>query len=98
MEWYEIIHVRLFNRKDMEAALGIFSQLKLPVFSEGIKAIKLLQDTFLDNDLRILIQWKDGCIEKAKSDFALHLAAALGKFGRIHHIVCKELINKNRST
>ncbi len=90
MEWYEIIHIRLFNRKDREEAMSVFSQLNFPKFNKGIKAVKLLQDIFLDNDLRILIQWQKGD-ENAKSIFGLHLVALLERFGRIHHIVCKEL-------
>ena len=90
MEWFEIIHIRLFSRRDRQAAVNAFSQLGLPDLKGAIKSMKLLQDVLLENDLRIIIQWQGKLADKAKSVLGMQLAAAFSEFGRIHHIVCKE--------
>ena len=97
MDWFEIIHIRLFSRKEQEAALSAFSQLCLPGVRGAAKSIKLLEDVLLDTDLRIVIQWHGNISERAKSVLGLQLAAAFAEFGRIHHIVCRECNVPERS-
>ena len=90
MEWFEIIHIRSFTGKDWEAAMQVFSQLRLPDVKGTLKSMKLLQDVLLETDLRIIIQWQGDIVAKGKSVFGTQLAAAFAEFGRIHHIVCRE--------
>ena len=90
MEWFEIIHIRLFSRRDRHAAVNAFSQLGLSDLKGAIKSMKLLQDVLLETDLRIIIQWQGKIAGKAKSVLGMQLAAAFSEFGRFHHIVCKE--------
>lgn len=87
MEWYEIIHIRLFSGKYKEEAMSVFSQLKLPKLAKGIKTIELLQDILMNNDFRILIRWENDRNGNMKSTFGRHLAATLERFGRVHHTV-----------
>ncbi len=96
MEWFEIIHIRLFSERDRQVAVNAFSQLGLPDFKGAVKSMKLLQDVVLETDLRIMIQWQGKTIEKAKSELGMQLAAAFAEYGRIHHIVCKECTTINR--
>jgi hypothetical protein len=96
MEWFEIIHIRLFSEKDRQMAVNAFSQLGLPDCKGAAKSIKLLQDVVLETDLRIMIQWQGKIIEKAKSELGMQLAAAFSEFGRIHHIACKECTTINK--
>ena len=97
MEWFEIIHIRLFSQKESEEALKAFSRLRAPDIKGAVKGMKLLQDVGLDTDLRIIIWWQDKIADLAKSRFGLQLAAAFAKFGRIHHTVCRECKTSERS-
>jgi len=98
MEWFEIIHIRLFSQKERKAAMQAFSQIGLPDLRDAMKSVRLLQDVLLDTDLRIVIQWHGKISKKAKSVLGLQLAAAFSEFGRIHHIVCKECTLLERSS
>lgn len=97
MEWFEIIHIRLFTQKDREAAILAYSKLHLPDVKEAVKGMKLLQDVVLDTDLRIIIWWQDKITDITKSGFGMQLAAAFAEFGRIHHTVCRECKSPERS-
>ena len=102
MEWFEIIHIRLFSPKERQEAIRAFSQIGLGGLRDAMKSIGLLQDVLLDTDLRIVIQWHgqwhDKIREKAKSVLGLQLAATFSEFGRINHIVCKECTIPERSS
>lgn len=90
MDWFEIIHIRLFSPKEKKAALNAFSQLGSLDVRGAAKSIKLLQDVLLDTDFRIVIQWHGNIAEKAKSVLGIQLATTFTEFGRINHFVCKE--------
>jgi hypothetical protein len=75
-----------------------FSQLAIPDLKGMLKSIKLLQDVLLENDIRIVIQWKVRISEKAKSVLGVQLAAAFGEFGKINHVVCRECAIPKRSS
>lgn len=98
MDWFEIIHIRLFSQKEKEAVLNAFSQLGSLDVRGAAKSIKLLQDVLLDTDFRIVIQWHGNIAEKAKSVLGIQLATAFTEFGRINHIVCKECTISERSS
>jgi hypothetical protein len=97
MEWFEIIHIRLFSQRERQPAMNAFFQLGFPNLKGAVKSVKLLQDVLLETDLRIVIQWRGKISEKAKSVLGVQLAAAFAEFGKIHHIVCKECAIANRS-
>jgi hypothetical protein len=97
MEWFEIIHIRSFSRKDREAVMQVFSELRVPDFKNAVADMKLLQDVLLETDLRIVIQWQGNLVAKTKSVLGMQLAAAFKEFGRIHHIVCRECKTDQRS-
>ena len=97
MDWFEIIHIRLFSRKEKTAALNAFSQLGSLDVRGATKSIRLLQDVLLDTDFRIVIQWNGNIAEKAKSVLGIQLASAFNEFGRINHFVCKECTISERS-
>ena len=98
MDWFEIIHIRLFSQKERQAAMQAYSQMSLPDLRDALKSVRLLQDVLLDTDLRIVIEWHGKVTKKAKSVLGLQLAAAFTEFGRINHIVCKECTISERSS
>jgi hypothetical protein len=97
MDWFEIIHIRLFSQKELQAAMQAYSQMSLPDLRDALKRVRLLQDVLLDTDLRIVIEWHGKATQKAKSALGLQLASAFNEFGRINHIVCKECTISERS-
>lgn len=98
MDWFEIIHIRLFSQKERQAAMQTYSQMSLPDLRDAMKSVRLLQDVLLDTDLRIFIEWHGKVTKKAKSVLGLQLAAVFTEFGRINHIVCKECTISERSS
>ena len=97
MDWFEIIHIRLFSQKETKAALNAFSHLGSLDVRGAAKSIRLLQDVLLDTDFRIVIQWHGNIAKKAKSVLGIQLANAFTEFGRINHFVCKECTIPERS-
>ena len=98
MDWFEIIHIRLFSQNEKKAALNAFTQLGPLDVRGAAKSIRLLQDVLLDTDFRIVIQWHGDIAEKAKSVLGIQLATAFNEFGRINHFVCKECTLPERSS
>lgn len=98
MEWFEIIHIRLFSRKERRAAVKAFFQLSFANLEGALRSVRLLQDVLLETDLRIVIQWQGKMATKAKSVLGVQLASAFAKFGRIHHVVCREYLSPKRSS
>ena len=98
MDWFEVIHIRLFSQKEKKAALNAFTQLGSLDVRGAAKSIRLLQDVLLDTDFRIVIQWHGDMVEKAKSVLGIQLATAFTEFGRINHFVCKECTLPERSS
>ena len=54
MDWFEIIHIRLFSLKEKKAAFSAFSQLGSLDVRGAAKSIRLLQDVLATRRIAVM--------------------------------------------
>lgn len=87
MKWIELIVVRSMDNQHKSDVRKLVNQLIQKKGLKGITRATLYRNAFVETDLAIHIQWKSDGAEPSKSDPGIELAAALERFGRIHHTV-----------
>ena len=87
MKWIELIVVRAMDNQHKPAVKRLVNHLIQKKGPKGITAATLYRNAFVETDLGIHIQWEVGGVQPAKSDQGIKLAAALERFGRIHHTI-----------
>lgn len=86
MQRIETLQLRAFRSSDLQAAIEAFHQLTFQAPEDGLGDVRLLHASTRDNDLCIVLRWRDGAAP-GKSTLGLRLAAAFSEFGRIDHSV-----------